>query len=210
MCIAFPVVSSSCDLRSTNHEHPWLRPGRDQSGDRGSRTPGAGDPRLLRRAGLGKPRIFADAAASGTLDMLHREAGRKLSLEAHRGDHVVVMRFDRLADRFVEAALTLDNWHRQGIVVHVLDIGCILDPRMPDAGTLIEMVLAFARYWQDMIGIRSRESFSKLQGDGHRCSRHAPFGFKWVKRGGKTFREGAKGAGDHLRGGRASIPRVIC
>jgi DNA invertase Pin-like site-specific DNA recombinase len=78
-----------------------------------------------------------DASDSGKLPPHRREAGGRLFRDLRRGDHVVLARLDRLADSFLEAAFTLDDWARQGIVTHVLDIagGC-LDPGNPETRKL--------------------------------------------------------------------------
>jgi hypothetical protein len=38
-----------------------------------------------------------------------------------------------------------------------------------------------------MIGTRVKESFVKMKQEGRRCSRHAPYGYKWERRGKQTF-----------------------
>jgi DNA invertase Pin-like site-specific DNA recombinase len=141
-----------------------------------------------RRVGREVDGFYADVSGSGKLSFHRREAGGRLFLDLRRGDHVVLARLDRLADSFLEAAFTLDDWARRGIVTHVLDIpGCCLDPGNPETRTLIELTVAFARYWREMIGTSVKESFVRMKRVGRRCSRFAPYGYRWERRGKKTF-----------------------
>jgi DNA invertase Pin-like site-specific DNA recombinase len=141
-----------------------------------------------RRAGLGEPQFYVDPADGGRLALHRRVAGGRLTQDLQRGDHLIAARLDRLADSFFEAVLTLDAWYRRGVTVHLLDVpGGRLDAGSPHTVRLIEALNSFAWAGRRMIGIRVRESFAHLKKEGRRCSRHAPYGFRWERRGGKTF-----------------------
>jgi hypothetical protein len=49
------------------------------------------------------------------------------------------------------------------------------------------MTIAFAWYWRKMVGARVKESFAEMKKEGRRCSRHAPYGYRWERRGKETF-----------------------
>jgi hypothetical protein len=51
---------------------------------------------------------------------------------------------------------------------------------------LIGMTVAFAWYGKKMVGVRVKESFAEMKKEGRRCSRHAPYGSRWERRGKKT------------------------
>jgi DNA invertase Pin-like site-specific DNA recombinase len=141
-----------------------------------------------RRAGQEVHAHFVDASDSGKLPLDRREAGGRLVVDVRRGDHVVLARLDRLADSFLDAMLTLDSWVWRGIVTHILDIpGCCLYPGKPETRNAIAMTIAFAWYWRKMVGARVKESFAKMKKEGRRCSLHAPYGYRWERRGKKTF-----------------------
>ena len=146
--------------------------------------------RYCRRVGLELTGVCVDPHASGKLPISQRKGGGWLSGNLRRGDHVILARLDRLADSFHEAALTLNNWHTWGFTVHLLDLpGGRLDAGSQHSRLVIAAVLSFATAERRMIGIRVRESFAGLATEGRRRSRHAPIGFRWKKRGGKTYAE---------------------
>jgi DNA invertase Pin-like site-specific DNA recombinase len=146
------------------------------------------------RAGLREPQFYFDPAAGGRLPLHRRVAGGRLTQDLRKGDHVITGRLDRLADSLVEAVFVLDSWYRRGVTTHLLDVpGGRLDADSPHTSRLIEALNSFAGAGRRMIGIRIRETFAGLKAEGRRRSRHAPYGFKWQKRGGKTYMVPAPG-----------------
>jgi DNA invertase Pin-like site-specific DNA recombinase len=112
--------------------------------------------------------------------------GGQLMEVLSRGDLLVVASMDRLSRKLDSFANLLDAFHRLGVVLHVPDLGTI-DPRHPKARALIESLIYFADQQPILRGMRTRESHATLRASGEWCTRHAPFGTRWKKRGGKTY-----------------------
>ncbi len=129
---------------------------------------------------------YIDDAAAGRVHIMDRPAGRQLVKDIRRGDHVVVARIDRLADSPVACALALDNWCRQGVLVHLVDVKVVLNPSDPGAQKLVEMLVRLVQAGQRLIGVRGREKLADLKCEGRRYSRHAPFGSRFQTRKGVT------------------------
>jgi DNA invertase Pin-like site-specific DNA recombinase len=142
--------------------------------------------RYCRRLGLKLHGHYQDPAAYGKVPMIDRPAGRRLVQDLCRGDHVVVARLDRLADSPLECSIQMDNWCRQGIVLHILDVGCILNPSDPSVQKLVDMLGRLVRAGQRLIGARGREKLAELKKQNKRFCSVAPYGFRWQKRGGET------------------------
>ena len=63
-----------------------------------------------------------DAATSGTVNFMDRDAGRKLDHLAERGDHIIVSKLDR-GFRSARDFLTMHElWISRGVTLHMLDL----------------------------------------------------------------------------------------
>jgi DNA invertase Pin-like site-specific DNA recombinase len=134
--------------------------------------------------------FYSDPAVPEKKDLIDRPAGRELLIRLKRGDRVIVARLDRLANSFIGFAHLLKAWDNRGIILHLCDLPAgsdTLDPSNPLSRRLVHLLCAFADRERQMLGERTRESFAQLKAEGRRRSRFAPFGFRWERRGGKTY-----------------------
>ncbi len=142
-----------------------------------------------RRVGLKLDGVFVNPADSVRQPLFRREAGGSLARQLRPGDHVVVARIGGLAGSFFAFVSILQAWFMQGVTTHILDNPPVcLDANSPLSRAVLEALIAFTRASCRRIGTRARVAFFHLRQEGRRCSRHPPFGFRWVKRrDGKTY-----------------------
>ena len=90
--------------------------------------------------------IYEDVYSGASME---RPEFDRLCAEAQAGDTIVVCKLDRIARTETEAYERVVGWVRDGIRVHVLNMGLIEDT---EVGRLIlHIMLAFAEFERDMI-----------------------------------------------------------
>jgi DNA invertase Pin-like site-specific DNA recombinase len=130
--------------------------------------------------------VFADVAASEDIALRDREAGGLLYTTAERADHIVVAKVDRLGGSFAEVARVLDNLTKRGVVLHVLDMDCVIDHANPHAESLVKFIVAVSKLGRQMIAKRTKQALAGRKAEGRRFARFAPWGFKWQRCGRMT------------------------
>jgi DNA invertase Pin-like site-specific DNA recombinase len=126
--------------------------------------------------------VYVDRAADEDRPLRERQAGRHLAADLRRGDHLVVARFDRICRSYLEFARLLDDWTRLGVVLHLADPGCVLDPSNPSCQAMVKLFTQFANCERRLRGLRTRKGIAALRASGQRYSRIAPWGFQWKRR----------------------------
>ena len=93
-----------------------------------------------RRHGRSLDHVYADAATSGKNSLFERTAGQELGTTLRKGDHVVVVRLDRLSRSFIGYARILDAWEKLGVTLHLCDMpgGGVMDPDSSTEGPVAE------------------------------------------------------------------------
>ena len=100
----------------------------------------------------GAETIFCDVYTGKTVD---RPEFDRLLERLREGDTLMVTKIDRLARSISQASALIDTLLRNGVNVHVLNIGLLDDS---STGRLMRnMLLAFAEFERDMIMERTRE-----------------------------------------------------
>lgn len=112
----------------------------------------------------GADRIFCDAYTGKTMD---RPEFDRLLQQLRPGDTLMVTKIDRFARSISQASELIDGLMRDGIKVHVLNIGVLDDG--PTGRLMRNMLLAFAEFERDMIMERTREGkeIARKQPDYH-------------------------------------------
>lgn len=72
-----------------------------------------------------------------------------------KGDTLCVTKLDRLARTAVEGGAIVQDLHRKGIKIHILDMGLV--DNTPMGKLMITMLLAFAEFERNMIAERTQE-----------------------------------------------------
>ena len=141
-----------------------------------------------RRIGRQIDVVFTDDADAGWLHLIDREAGKSLLTALGKGDHVVVAGIHRMFVSFTEFGETLGRWAALGVVLHLCNVPqCPLDPENAFSRLMIQFILTFAGQKRHSLSIQNRQALARLKAEGRRCSRHAPYGFRWEKRGQHSY-----------------------
>ena len=128
--------------------------------------------------------VFADEAPAGGLPLVKRDGGRQLLANLREGDHVVVARADLMFRSFSELTRTLDDWLRRGVTAHLCDLPVgPLDPDSAVTRHVIDLLVLFNASKSRRIGTRCKVVSDRLEAEGRRNTRFAPFGSRWERRG---------------------------
>lgn len=89
----------------------------------------------------------------------------KLKDSLKPGDTVIVTKLDRLARSASKGAELVNIWLKDGITVHIINMGLINDT--PTGKLIMQIVFAFAEFERDMIVERTQEgkALTKLSPD---------------------------------------------
>jgi DNA invertase Pin-like site-specific DNA recombinase len=140
------------------------------------------------RRGLLVDGIFVDRAAAGGQPLIAREAGGQLLLALRKGDHLIAARLDRVSRSLLGFGTILEALDKLGVVVHLCDVpGGVLDPKNRYCSMLTRILVAFARHDRRMLGQRASRALAARRAAGERYTRVAPYGYRWQRRGKKTF-----------------------
>jgi DNA invertase Pin-like site-specific DNA recombinase len=126
--------------------------------------------------------FFVDPATSGKKPVWDRPAGSQLMKAVRRGDHIVVAKLDRLTRSFVNFAMVLDQFERLGIILHIVDMGGVVDPSNPHMVAMVHMIGVFAEWERRIISIRTQEGLHTLKQEGGQTGANPPYGKKFVRR----------------------------
>lgn len=128
-------------------------------------------------------RIFRDGAVSASKRLTSRPAGRELqnALDLEGGSHVIITRLDRAFRSMTDALLTLDQWNRQGVTVHILDFaGGQVDTSTAMGRMWIALVAGFAEIELETIRKRTKYITDMLRAEGRAYTGEC-FGFDCIK-----------------------------
>jgi DNA invertase Pin-like site-specific DNA recombinase len=109
-------------------------------------------------------------------------------VDVRKGDNVVLARIDALSRSLAGFGRALDLLGNMGVTVHLCEIpGCVLDPTSASRRLLVEVLKRYVERERRMTSLLNREVAARLGAEGRRRSRFAPYGFKWERRGRKTY-----------------------
>ena len=99
----------------------------------------------------GAEKIIADDY-TGT--KMNRPAFNQLMQDLKAGDTLIVTKLDRFARTAVEGGAIVEQLHKIGVTINVLDMGVVNDT--PIGNVILTVMLAFARFERDMIVERTQ------------------------------------------------------
>ena len=132
---------------------------------------------------LGEVKFYNDPAKSGRrLDLAERPAGKALLDRARAGDTIIVTKLDRMFRRTRDALATVEALRDRGVALHILNFGgASINTGSPIGKLFLTMMAGYAEFEADMISERTREGLADRKRRDVRHSRHAGYGFKWVR-----------------------------
>ncbi len=90
--------------------------------------------------------LYTDVRSGASMD---RPEFQRMCSEAKAGDTIVVTKMDRIARTEAEAYELVMAWVRDGIKVHIINLGLIEDT--PTGRLILHIMLSFAEFEKDMI-----------------------------------------------------------
>src|SRR5699024_2295277 len=100
----------------------------------------------------GCDKIFQDKLTGTNKNRLQLQ---QLLQQIQAGDTLMVTKLDRLARSAMDGIETIKQLFRQGVKVHVLNMGLVEDT--PTGRLILSVILAFAEFERDMIVERTQE-----------------------------------------------------
>lgn len=129
----------------------------------------------LRRAGA---KEIISEQYTGT--SMERPALSALLGRMERGDKLIVTRLDRLARTAADGARTIEELHRRGVAVEILNMGTVDDT--PMGRLLVHVLLAFAEFERDMIVERTQSGRERArEREGYRDGRPTKFHQRYIE-----------------------------
>ncbi len=132
--------------------------------------------------GIALTRIHEDAGVSGGKPLASRPAGKALMAEARKKKAVVIVaKFDRLFRSVADAAVTIQDFDRQGVQLVAIAEG--FDMTNLYGRAMAQMASVFAELERGMIRERTKAAMAVKRGRHERISRHAPYGWDFSSDG---------------------------
>lgn len=135
-------------------------------------------------SGLHLVKVVREEGVSASIPLAERPGGKKL-LESIKGGagHVVALKLDRLFRDAVDALTQTKTWDREGVTLHLVDLGGSSMNTSSATGRLFLTLLAAMAEWErNMIGERTSLALAHKKSRGEPVGR-TPFGFRIVGRG---------------------------
>ena len=158
----------------------------------GSNSRRTGDAEAQRRActslagklGLKIAHVYFDPAASESLPMHAREAGRRLIVDLRAKDVLIIARYDRLGATLGEFAENLNGLLLKGVIVQICDLPFgVFDPRDPSSLKVTRVLLGLLARERERRSTAISAGMTKVRSRGGRFTRHAPYGWRWERTG---------------------------
>ena len=129
--------------------------------------------------GLRLVELITDAGVSGGKALATRDGGRALleALKRKRADAVVMLKLDRMFRNAGDCLTTVEQWERQGVSLHIADLGGNAIDTTSAAGRFMLVVLAGAAEMErNLTRERTRSAMAVKRSNGKRIGT-VPFGF---------------------------------
>jgi site-specific DNA recombinase len=107
--------------------------------------------------GLSLVGVFSDPGVSGSVPLVHRPSGKKLVNLIDRGevDCVILAKLDRGFRSASDCLVTLEHWQKQGVALHIIDLGGnSVDSKSPAGKFMLSVLAAAAEMERGMIQAR--------------------------------------------------------
>ncbi len=134
--------------------------------------------------------IFTDPGISGSQPLARRPEGMKLieSLDEGTAEAVIVVKLDRGFRSASDCLNNVERWERQGVALHIIDLGGnSVDTRSPAGRFMLTVLAGAAEMERGMIRQRCDEGRRARKAEGKRIG-EIPFGYSLASDG-KTLLE---------------------
>ncbi|MCH7685426.1 MAG: recombinase family protein [Planctomycetes bacterium] len=123
--------------------------------------------------------VIVDAGVSGGKPLASRDGGRRLleAIKGRRAGAVIMLKLDRMFRNAGDCLSTVEQWERQGVALHIIDLGGNAIDTTSAAGRFMLVVLAGAAEMErNLTRERTRSAMAVRRSNGHRIG-SIPFGF---------------------------------
>ena len=123
--------------------------------------------------------LITDAGVSGGKALATRDGGRALldALKRKQADAVVMLKLDRMFRNAGDCLTTVEQWERQGVSLHIADLGGNAIDTTSAAGRFMLVVLAGAAEMErNLTRERTRSALAVKRANGQRIGT-VPYGF---------------------------------
>lgn len=137
---------------------------------------------------------YRDSESATSYDLSMRDGGKALLSDLAPGDHVVVLRWDRMFRTVEDGLRTLKIWKQKGVTFHLVDFdGLSLDSSNPTHEFILTIIAAAARLECALKGQRVRDTaaYLKAMDPNRSLGSTPPIGWKVVTR---PLKKGLRGA----------------
>ncbi len=125
--------------------------------------------------------VFTDKAVSGGKPLAERHEGARMLLYLkHEGiKHVAVAKLDRAFRDVADALRQSQEWDKQGITLHVVNLGGETVSTASATGKLmLTLLAAVSEFERGLLRERTRSALAVKKARGERVSRHPQYGFR--------------------------------
>lgn len=138
--------------------------------------------------GLDLVEVVVDAGVSASKPLADREGGARVLAALRRRkepvQHVVTVKLDRLFRATVDCLVTVEEWTKAGVALHLLDLGGqTIDTSNSTGQLFLTMLAGFAELERKQIGERTAAALAHRRAQGKRVSRWTPYGFRLAANG---------------------------
>ena len=140
--------------------------------------------RLLKPKGVAWAKLIADEAVSAfKRPLFDRKGGKELLDSVHRGDHVIMTRFDRAFRSMRDFLDTYSAFEKFGVVLHLMDAPW--DYGTANGRAMLQLMAVFAEWSSRIASERIKAAQAILRQQGRPVGGKRPFGFRLVGEKGK-------------------------
>jgi len=125
--------------------------------------------------------ILRDPGVSASKNqLLDRPEGRKIMTLGYR--HIVVLKLDRMFRSTADGLLTIKEFHRRGITLHLAnESGVSLTSNTDEGYYVLTMLLARAEYEAAKTGSTTAHALNRIQKQGRIVSRSCRYGYREIE-----------------------------
>ena len=135
--------------------------------------------RQLRPIGVTWANFMADEAVSAFKRALFRRPqGQLLLVNLHRGDHLIITRFDRVFRSMEDFVTAYKLLQTRGVMIHILDAPG--DPNTANGRAMLQLLCVFAEWSSRITSERNQAVVAILRQQGRPVSGTPPWGFQIV------------------------------
>jgi DNA invertase Pin-like site-specific DNA recombinase len=129
--------------------------------------------------GLSIVQVIVESGVSGGKPLAEREGGKELLtlVKKHTVSHVLSYKLDRLFRDCADCLTVTAAWDKHGVSLHLVDLGGqTLDTSTAMGRFFLTVMAGAAELERNLIGERTTEAMAYKRTQGHRISRHVPYG----------------------------------